>query len=145
MYLGSRARHNDRLAETSSLATESLLDAGIWIEVLKATFSRVRPNNPGAGGFFQYGAAHAASFPSGHAMGAFAVATVFAEQYRDRKWMPWLAYGTAGLIAFSRIALGRHFPTGVLVGVSWEQHRRGRVDRQRGRLDRAQRWLGGLT
>ena len=56
------------------------------------------------------------SFPSGHATGAFAVATVFASEYRDRRWLPWVAYGTAGMIAGSRVALDRHFPTDVIVG-----------------------------
>ena len=47
---------------------------------------------------------------------AFAVATVFAREYRHRKWAPWLAYGSAGLIAASRVALGRHFVSDVVVG-----------------------------
>jgi len=41
---------------------------------------------------------------------------VFAEQYRDRKWVPWLSYGLATLVGASRLALGRHFPGDVLVG-----------------------------
>jgi membrane-associated phospholipid phosphatase len=56
------------------------------------------------------------SFPSGHAMGAFAVATVLAEEHRDRRWVPWAAYTTAGLIGGSRLSLERHFPSDVIVG-----------------------------
>jgi len=115
-YLSSRRAHDDRLSEASSLAAESLLDAGIWIVTLKAVTARVRPNNADAGSFFQYGSSSTGSFPSGHAMGAFSVASVFAETYHDKKWVPWLSYGLATLVGASRLALGRHFPGDVIVG-----------------------------
>jgi hypothetical protein len=47
---------------------------------------------------------------------AFAVATVFIEVYSDHRWVPWVAYGTAGLIGASRVSLGRHFPSDIVVG-----------------------------
>jgi hypothetical protein len=115
-FLASRRAHDDRLSESSSLAAESLLDAGIWIVVLKSVTARVRPNNADSGAFFQYGSKAGGSFPSGHAMGAFSVASVFAEKYRDKKWVPWFSYGLATLVGASRLALGRHFPGDVLVG-----------------------------
>jgi hypothetical protein len=49
-------------------------------------------------------------------MGAFAVATVFSGVYKEHRWVPWVAYGAAGLVGASRIALGRHFPSDVIVG-----------------------------
>ena len=115
-FLASRRAHDDRLSETSSLAAESLLDAGIWIVVLKSVTARVRPNQTEAGAFFQYGNSSHGSFPSGHAMGAFSVASVFAEKYRDKKWVPWFSYGLATLVGASRLALGRHFPGDVIIG-----------------------------
>ena len=115
-YLSSRRTHDDRLAEASSLAAESFIDAGIWVTVLKLATARVRPNQPGANRFFQYGGSQATSFPSGHAMGAFSVASVFAEKYRDKKWVPWLSYGLATMVSASRLVLGRHYPGDVVVG-----------------------------
>jgi len=115
-YLAARHAGNDRLAEASSLSAEALLNAGIWSTVLKKVSARVRPNQVGEGSFFQYGQPENGSFPSGHATGAFTVATVFAEQYREKRWVPWVAYGTATLIGTARIALGRHFPSDVVVG-----------------------------
>jgi membrane-associated phospholipid phosphatase len=115
-YLSARRTHDDQLAEASSLAAESLLDAGIWIEVLKAATARVRPNNPDANRFFQYSASDNTSFPSGHAMGAFSVASVFAGVYKDKKWVPWLSYGLATMVGASRLVLGRHYPGDVVVG-----------------------------
>ena len=115
-YLCSRRAHDDRLSEASSLAAESLLVAGVWSVVLKSVTARVRPNNTEAGRFFQYGNSANGSFPSGHAMGAFSVAAVFAESYRDKKWVPWLSYGLATLVGVSRLELGRHVPSDVIVG-----------------------------
>ena len=115
-YLSARRARDDRLAEASSLATESLLDAGIWIVVLKSATARVRPHNTGEGRFFQYGTHPNGSFPSGHAMAAFSVASVFAEKYRDKRWVPWLSYGMATLVGASRVALGRHYPSDFIVG-----------------------------
>lgn len=115
-YLSSRRAHDDRLSEATSLASESLLNAGLWIEILKVATARVRPNQTDAGSFFHYGSPQNGSFPSGHAMGAFSVASVFAESYADKKWVPWLSYGLATMVGASRLALGRHFPGDVIVG-----------------------------
>jgi len=115
-YLLARRGGNDRLAEASSLSFEALVSTGLWVEVLKRTTARHRPSQGSHGDFFEYGQSDTSSFPSGHAAGAFTVATVFAHVYADKKWVPWVAYGTAGLIGASRIALGRHFPSDVVAG-----------------------------
>ena len=118
-YLIGRMSHNDRLAEASSLSAEALLTAGLWSSALKAITARERPHAGTNGRFSDYhpsAGETVGSFPSGHATGAFTVATVFAEVYRDHKWVSWVAYGTAGLIGASRVALGRHYPSDVIVG-----------------------------
>lgn len=116
MYLVGRHTGNDRLAEASSVSFEALLSSGLWVEIIKKATSRERPVHDSHGKFFQYGESNSNSFPSGHAMGAFTIATVFAHVYADKKWVPWVAYGTAGLIGASRVALGRHFPSDVIAG-----------------------------
>jgi hypothetical protein len=118
-YLIGRWSHHDRLAEASSLSAEALLSAGLWSTALKAVTARARPAGGSNGKFFQYKPGPGetvGSFPSGHATGAFTVATVFAHVYADQKWVSWVAYGTAGLIGASRVALARHFPSDVIVG-----------------------------
>ena len=118
-YLLSRWRGNNRMARATSLSSEALLTAGIWSVILKPLTRRTRPSADGTGEFFatEVGPDQSTrSFPSGHAMGAFAVATVFADEYRDKKWVRWVAYGGAGLIAWSRVARGRHFPSDVVFG-----------------------------
>ena len=56
-----------------------------------------------------------ASFPSGHSTGAFATATVLSLTYK--KWyvcVPSFLY--AGMVAYSRMRLGVHYPSDVLGG-----------------------------
>jgi undecaprenyl-diphosphatase len=107
------------MERTTSLAAEALLGAAIDAAILKEVSQRVRPAAGGTGEFFvrqPEPGQEPSSFPSGHAMGAFAVAAVFARSYADKPAVPWIAYGGATLISLSRIALGRHFPSDVLVG-----------------------------
>ncbi|MDR9857118.1 undecaprenyl-diphosphatase [Paenibacillus sp. VCA1] len=54
-----------------------------------------------------------ASFPSDHAIGAFAIAASFA-LYRKKEGIAWLVL--AALIAFSRVWTGVHYPTDILGG-----------------------------
>jgi hypothetical protein len=117
-YVIGRLGGNERLQRVSSLSTEALINAGLWSTALKSLTSRARPTPAGTGGefFSSDSTLERNSFPSGHAMGAFAMAAVVADEYRDKRWVPWVAYGTAGLIGVSRIRLGRHFPSDVLVG-----------------------------
>jgi membrane-associated phospholipid phosphatase len=56
------------------------------------------------------------SFPSGHTTVAFAAATVFAMEYRNRPLIPIVAYSAATLIGLSRIAENKHWATDVLAG-----------------------------
>jgi len=53
------------------------------------------------------------SFPSGHAANAFMVAALLAERLRRKRYG---LYGLATLVALSRIYLGVHYPSDVLVG-----------------------------
>jgi len=117
-YLIGRWSGNSRLARASSLSAEAMLNTGIWSTLLKSTTRRARPSSALYGGTFNAGGPgiEPTSFPSGHAMGAFAVATVFAHEYRERRWVVGLVYGSAGLIAFSRVGLGRHYVGDVVVG-----------------------------
>jgi membrane-associated phospholipid phosphatase len=56
------------------------------------------------------------SFPSGHSIGAFSVATVIARRYGNHRWVPYVAYSGAALIGFSRLSLSAHFASDVFMG-----------------------------
>jgi len=53
------------------------------------------------------------SFPSGHASNAFMIAALLAEWFRRKRYV---FYGVAALVALSRIYLGVHYPSDVIVG-----------------------------
>jgi undecaprenyl-diphosphatase len=97
------------LAATVSFMLASWLNAGI-----KAAVDRSRP--PSEMGLHAVGAVPGSpSFPSGHAMSAFAVATAIAVLAPRLRW-PVLAL--AALIGFSRVYLGVHFWIDVLAGAA---------------------------
>ncbi len=58
------------------------------------------------------------AFPSGHTSTAFAVATVFALEYKDKVWVPILAYTLASGAGLSRIYDDKHWASDVLFGAA---------------------------
>jgi membrane-associated phospholipid phosphatase len=41
-----------------------------------------------------------------------------AKRYGQHKWVPWVSYGLAGLISFSRVPDMAHFPSDVFLGAA---------------------------
>jgi len=125
-YVASLLRKDSYGQGTSLLAGEAVADDAVLMVVAKAITRRLRPSDIPVNGnyndtFFQnhkgtLGAG--CSFPSGHAMMSFSVATVFARRYRQHRWVPYVAYGVATAISFSRLTSGAHFPSDVLFGAA---------------------------
>ncbi|HKS76455.1 MAG TPA: phosphatase PAP2 family protein [Terriglobales bacterium] len=123
-FLAGRARKDAYEQKTALLAAETLADTEIVSEIMKNVDRRLRPREIPPGGDFAHTWFKAGggilidrgSFPSGHAISAFAMATVIAERYRQHRWVPWVAYGLAGLVGFSRITLQAHFPSDIFAG-----------------------------
>jgi membrane-associated phospholipid phosphatase len=119
-------RHDSYAEKTALLAGEAYADSAIVDIVMKAATRRLRPSDiPPSGRFSDtFFRSHVSptgintSFPSGHAAAAFAVATVFSHRYRQHRWVPWVAYGVAGAISFSRITNQAHFPSDVFLGAA---------------------------
>lgn len=112
-YLIGRARHNQHARETGLLAGEALLDSGIVSSLLKAATGRVRPTlHPDSGEFLDNGN----SFPSGHAISAWSVATVVAHEYHKHLLVQMSAYGIASAVSVARYTGRNHFLSDVLVG-----------------------------
>jgi len=123
-YVVSLLRKDSHGQATSLLAGEAVVDDTILMIVTKAISRRLRPTDIPLNGkysdtFFKSNSGplgKGSSFPSGHAMMSFSIATIFAHRYRQHRWVPYVAYGVATAISFSRITTGAHFPSDVLFG-----------------------------
>lgn len=112
-YLIGVAVDDTKARETGVLGGEALVDGLIVMEMLKIPAGRNRPNAPRKpGDFFQGGA----SFPSGHSIETWALASVIAHEYRNQKWVPWVAYGLSGVVSAARIGARQHYASDVIAG-----------------------------
>jgi membrane-associated phospholipid phosphatase len=124
LYLVGGARHDAYATKTALLAGEAYANGAIVDLALKGITRRTRPIEVAAGApfndtFFNTPkSAFGSSFPSGHAVSAFSIATVVARRYGHHRWVPWVAYGAATAISFSRVTTRAHFPSDVFVGAA---------------------------
>lgn len=111
---------NTRLQHTAFVWAGSLLVNGMATDKLKNTFQRYRPNTGMPFNTFDgYGGPHINhSLPSAHTSNAFTTATVFATMYKDKKWVPPVAYGVATLVGLSRIYNNAHWASDVMAGAA---------------------------
>jgi len=124
-FLAGHSRKDTYAEKTALLAGEALSNGEIVSEVMKNVSRRLQPREVSNGDFahtwFKQGGGfliREGGFPSGHAIGAFAMATVVAERYRRHRWVPWVAYGLAATVGFSRITLQAHFPSDIFAGAA---------------------------
>jgi len=112
-YFLGRAKHNDRARETGILGAEALIDSAIVVTALKEITQRRRPTAAsGRSDFFDGGS----SFPSGHSIEAWSLATVIANEYHGRRGVQIAAYGIASAVSISRFTGEKHYLSDILVG-----------------------------
>ncbi len=112
-YLFGRAKGNPRARETGILGAEALVDSGLVVTALKEITQRVRPSGGvSRSDFFDGGS----SFPSGHSIAAWSMATVIANEYHDRPLVQVAAYGVASAVSIARFTGQKHYLSDVLVG-----------------------------
>jgi len=114
-FLGSK--HSDqRLRETGLIAFETLIDANLVGATLKLATGRPRPlEGNGRGRFETAPNRWNSSFPSGHAISSWALASVVAHEY-PTPLVKIVAYGLASTVVISRVGARRHFPGDVVAG-----------------------------
>jgi membrane-associated phospholipid phosphatase len=127
LYAIGLIRRDSKMQHTALLAGEAMANAAIMQTVLKDVTKRIKPSGFPASGnlsdswFEKRGSPSSyikgnGSFPSGHTMEAFSVATIIARRYRNHRWVPYAAYGLASVVGFSRLTLSVHFLSDVFMG-----------------------------
>ena len=118
LYAAGALHSDSKMTQTALLAGESAAGAAVLAVVLKESTRRIRPENVPPNGNYAdtFYEGHGNSFPSEHAMFAFSVATVIARRYGSHKWVPYVSYGGAALVAFSRVTLSAHYVSDVFFG-----------------------------
>ena len=123
MYFGGTAFHSDHFRETGLLSFEALADVTVLELALKSVFDRQRPYETRSTGEFEASsnARYNSSFPSGHAIETFALASVVAHEYPHKRWVQILAYCYAAGVVGARLAANQHFPGDVMAGgaIGW--------------------------
>jgi membrane-associated phospholipid phosphatase len=114
-YLEGWAAHDPRNRLVAEDGLAASLFSGVITYAIKETVGRSRPKADRGTHHFSPFSANA-SFPSGHATQAFAVASVIAARYDDNLWIDVPAYGIAGLVGVARIDHNTHFASDVLAG-----------------------------
>ena len=116
-FIGTKA-HSDRFRETGLLCFEALIDSNVTVQAVKLVANRARPlqGDNGHGGFESGPSRWNSSFPSGHSINTWAMASVIAHQYRHSRLVPILSYALATTVVVSRVGARAHFPGDVLAG-----------------------------
>ena len=112
----------DRGAEGGRAVLLAFLLGGGLAQLLKLSFSQPRPGlvlPEGALHFIGSPVLNSPSMPSGHALAAFSIATLWVCLLRrDGRpfWLQALAWALGAAMACSRVAVGAHWPADLLVG-----------------------------
>ena len=112
-YMVGRLTNHAKAREAGILGAEAVIDGFIVGGVLKAITERERPlDGDRQGHFFKGGS----SFPSGHSTSAWALATVIANEYHNKKAVQIGAYTFATLVSLSRFTGHNHYFSDVVAG-----------------------------
>ena len=115
IYLIGLSTRDEHAQETGIRTAEATLDSVIFYAAAKAILQRQRPYTGAGEGRFFSGNWSSGSFPSGHAMFTWTIASSVAHQYHSLP-MQLLMYGMATAVSTTRVTSGQHFPSDVFVG-----------------------------
>ncbi len=119
-WLAGKAFGDEKLRVTSLLAAESFLAANGVGTLAKFAAGRSRPYaGDGKSRFRPFNfKTQSTSFPSGHTVSAFSVASVYAYSYSDRPAVAAAAYTLAGAVALQRVYADKHWASDVFFGAA---------------------------
>ena len=117
VYLyGAKTEHR-HARETGAIELETLVNTFLIYTPMQLIFARQRPDEGNNhGDFFKHHALNT-SFPGGHAMFTWAMASVLADEY-PKPWARVLSYGAAFTVTFSRFMARDHWSSDMFVGTA---------------------------
>ncbi len=115
IYFTGLITRDEHAQETGIRTAEATADSVILYSVMKAVFQRQRPYSGVGEGKFFAGNWTNGSFPSGHAMFTWTIASTVAHEYHSVP-LDILMYGLATTVSTTRVTAGQHFPSDVFVG-----------------------------
>lgn len=117
IYLyGAKPEHN-HARETGELELETLINTFLVYAPMQLIAGRQRPDEGNNhGDFFKHRALNT-SFPGGHAMFTWAMASVLADEY-PKPWARTLSYGAAFTVTFARFMARDHWSSDMFVGTA---------------------------
>jgi membrane-associated phospholipid phosphatase len=115
LWLSGLATHNEHARETGALSAEAFANTLPVYVGLQLITGRERPDEGTGNGRFWRNNALSSSFPSGHALFTWSMASVIAHEY-PRPWVKWLVYSTATAVSVTRFTGREHFPSDVVAG-----------------------------
>ena len=110
VYWGLDKKRGERIGAAIMLTNVS-------IGLLKNIFSRVRPW-AASGSIDLLRDVDGFSFPSGHSANCTALYPTTAYEFKERKWLKWVAIFAPLFCGISRCYVGAHWPTDVIVGLA---------------------------
>lgn len=110
VYWGLDKKRGERIGAAIMLTNVS-------IGLLKNIFSRVRPW-AASGSIELLRDVDGFSFPSGHSANCTALYPTTAYEFKEKKWLRWVAVFVPLLCGISRCYVGAHWPTDVIVGLA---------------------------
>ncbi len=106
-------KHKPELVKLGRLSAEAFVNSVIVNYAIKEATARERPDqNDGQGRFWKGGV----SFPSGHAMNSWSVASAVARYPQSPRWVAIASYTVATIVSLSRWGARKHFPSDIVVG-----------------------------
>src|SRR5215471_1264517 len=115
LYLLGRWHGDDHQRETGILSGEAAINALLIDELFKIATRREFPTDGSGQGRFGRRNTANSSFPSGHAIVTWSIASVLAHEYPG-PLTKLLAYGLATGVSVTRVTGKKHFPSDVVVG-----------------------------
>src|SRR5262249_13934295 len=115
VYVWGIKGNHPHAKETGALELETLVNTFLIYTPMQLIGAMQRPDEGNGNGDFGKHHAINTSFPGGHAMFTFAMATVLSHEY-PQKWVQVLAYSAASLVTVSRFMARDHWSSDMLVG-----------------------------